>query len=542
LLVGVAVANAADTTSIQGKVTDSSGAAISGAIVSLKNLTTAKVIQATTDAEGHFVFTDVPSDPQLVTIEKSGFESYAQRVSPTGKPSTAINASLNVATLSESVVVRGTVDPEAKPMPTREDVMVIPGTVRVLDRKQLDAAGQLAGGAQMLQSTPGANVVGYGETGATKYTVLLNGIQQGWSGEATSFTAPGSLGITFDGIPIVDPATGLWQSAAMPQSLTMQNLAVTYGPGQPVDRWYTNVGGQVEFTPVQPTLDHHLSVALTDGPYGQQNFAFVGNTGNFKGWSTVLGGGLGRGDDFRQAPDGFGNPTKDGSVFGKTVKTFSAGSIALGTFYAKGGGYRPTVIPTTDIGLVEPSTGIHFSQPSSGFYSALPYADYNKYDTNEMFVGYGRERLYLSPKSTLQNSTWYTHIRRFHRRDDDALSQGSQVDEWNNPHCDIFGDEVGMSQELPFNSVKFGGYLLHEVYNAHNLSTIPPMEAAGRSKWSARDRNFDPATSSRMTWHFMRRTMFTPFHKYTSFPECAWLGSPPVTATRRSATLNFFLA
>lgn len=86
-----------------------------------------------------------------------------------------------------------------------------------------------------------------------------------------------------------------------------------------------------------------------------------------------------------------------------------------------------------------------------------------------MFVGYGRERLYLSPKSTLQNSTWYTHIRRFHRRNDDALSQGSQVDEWNNPHSDIFGDEVGMSQELPFNSVKFGGYFLHEVYNAHNL-------------------------------------------------------------------------
>jgi uncharacterized surface anchored protein len=69
LLVGVAVANAADTTSIQGKVTDSSGAALSGAIVSLKDLTTTKVIHATTDAEGQFVFTEVPSDPQLVTIE-----------------------------------------------------------------------------------------------------------------------------------------------------------------------------------------------------------------------------------------------------------------------------------------------------------------------------------------------------------------------------------------------------------------------------------------------------------------------------------------
>ena len=55
-----------------------------------------------------------------------------------------------MAALNESVVVRGTVDPEAKPMPTREDVMLMPDTVRVLDRKQLDAAGPVAGGAQVL--------------------------------------------------------------------------------------------------------------------------------------------------------------------------------------------------------------------------------------------------------------------------------------------------------------------------------------------------------------------------------------------------------
>ena len=468
----------AATTQVQGQVVDASGAAIPHAAVSLTDLTTNKVAHTTTSADGHFAFRDVPPDPQLVTIEERGFESFAQRVSLTAQHSIVLKATLNVATLSESVIVRGTVDPEAKPMPTREDVMVMPETVRVLDRKQLDAGGPLAGGAQMISSTPGANVVGYGETGATKYTVLLNGIQQGWAGEATSFTAPGSLGITFDGIPVADPATGLWQSATMPQNLVMQDLAVTYGPGQPMDRWYTDVGGRVEFTPVQPTLDRHLSVALSDGPWGQQNFAFVGNTGNFQGWSTVLGGGLGRGDDFRQAPDGFGNPTRNGSVFGKTVKTFSAGSVAFGAFYAKAGGYRPTVIPTADVGLIEPN-GTHFSQATTGFFSALPYAAYNKYDTNEMFLAYGRERLYLSPRSTLQNSTFFTHIRRFHRRNDDALSQGAQVDEWNNPHSNIFGDEVGMSEELPYNSVKFGGYLVHEVYNARNNFYNPAYGGSG---------------------------------------------------------------
>ena len=471
ILLGCCVSFAAGM-QVQGKVVDASGAAIPGASVTLTDLTTNKAIRTTTGAQGQFELMNVPSGPQLVTIEKEGFESYSHRVTPGIENSTNIKAILNVASLAQSVVVRGTVNPEAKPVPSREDVMLTPETLRVLDRKQLDAGGPIAGGAQMIQSTPGASVVGYGETGGTKYTVMLNGIQQGWAGEATGFTAPGSLGVTFDGIPVGDPATGLWQSATMPQNLVMQDLAVTYGPGQPMNRWYNSVGGSVEFTPVQPTVGHHLSVALTQGPYGQQNFAFVGNTGNIHGWSTVLGGGLGRGNDYLQGPDGFGNQAKNGSVFGKTLKTFSAGSIVLGVFYAKSGGYRPTTIPLTDVGLVEPN-GTHFSEATSGFYNVLPYAAYNKYDTNEMFLAYGRENLFLSKSSSLQNTTWFNHIRRFHHRSTDILSGGPQVDEWNNPHSNIFGDQVGWTQVLPFNTINIGGYLLHELYNTRNLFFNP---------------------------------------------------------------------
>ncbi|MGA8043229.1 MAG: TonB-dependent receptor [Terracidiphilus sp.] len=477
MLFGCGFAFAAGTR-FQGKVVDASGASIQEAAVTLTDLTTNEVTTTTTDANGQFVFNAVSAaDPQIINVQKSGFESFTQRISPSALH-TPFAVSLQVASLAESVVVRGTVNPEATPMPTREDVMLMPETVRVLDRKQLDTGGPLAGGAQMIQSTPGANVVGYGQTGATKYTVILNGIQQGWAGEATSFTAPGSLGVTFDGIPVADPATGLWQSATMPQNLVMQDLQVTYGPGQAMNRWYTDIGGRVEFTPIQPTVEPHMSVAVSDGPYGQQNFAFVGNTGRFRGWSTAVGGGLGRGDDFRVAPDGFGNPSKDGSVFGKTLKTFSAGSLAFGAFYAKAGGYRPTVIPVNDVGLIE-TNGANFSQATSGFYSALPYADYNKYDTNEMALFYARQRLFLSNSSTLENSAWYTHIRRFHRRNQDALSQGAQVDEWNNPHSNMFGDQIGMSQVLPYNTINFGGYLIHETYNTRNLFYNPLYGGSG---------------------------------------------------------------
>jgi iron complex outermembrane recepter protein len=475
-----AVCNAQKATDVSGKVVDASGAAIRNAAVSLTDLKTNKVTHTTTGREGNFLFADVTRDPKILSIEKSGFEPFT--VNLTAESQHFVNATLHVAALDDSVIVRGTVNPEAKPMPSREDVMLTPETLRVLDRKQLDTAGPLAGGAQMIQSTPGANVIGYGETGGTKYSIMLNGIPQGWAGEATSFTEPGSLGITFDGIPVVDPATGLWQSATLPQNLVMQNLGVVYGPGQPMNRWFTNVGGGVEFTPIQPTVDRHLSAALTQGPYGQQNFAFVGNTGNYKGWGTVLGGGLGRGDDYIQGPDGFGNHSQNGSVFGKTIKTFSAGSIAFGVLYAKAGGYRPTTIPLTDIGLMEPGTSTHFSQGTSGYYSVLPFADYNKYDTNEMFLGYARENLFLGSKTSLQNMTFYNHIRRFHRRNNDALSQGAQVDEWNNPHSNIFGDQVNMSVILPFNTINFGGYLMHEIYNTHNLFYNPADGGDGRNQ------------------------------------------------------------
>ncbi|MGH9679003.1 MAG: TonB-dependent receptor domain-containing protein, partial [Candidatus Acidiferrales bacterium] len=467
LLLAIHICAAQTAGVISGKVTDATGAAIPKAAVSLTDLATQKTVHTTTGEDGQYTFNGVSSDPQLILIEKSGFESFTKGVSPSMQASMTVNAALNVATLSDSVVVRGTVLPEAKPVPTREDIMLVPQTVRVLDRKQLDAAGPVAGGAQMISSTPGANVVGYGQSGATKYTILLNGIQQGWAGEATSFTAPGSLGITFDGVPVSDPATGLWQSATVPQDLIMQNLGVTYGPGDPKDRWYTNVGGQVEFTPIQPTETMHATVQGTYGEYGQKNIAFVMNTGAFHGWSTVIGGGVGDGDSYRQAPDGFNNQGSDGAIFGKTVKTFSAGSFVFGAYYAKAGGYRPTVIPLTDQGLIEPN-GTSFSQATSGYYSSLPYDAYNKYDTNEMAMVYGRENLLINDTTTLTNMTWFTHIRRFHRRNSDLLSQGAQVDEWNNPHSDIFGDQIGMTKVLPYNTIDFGGYLMHEVYNSRN--------------------------------------------------------------------------
>lgn len=125
---------------VKGNVVDSSGSVVANAVVTLTNLTTGKATSSTTGADGQFVFNDVLPGPQIVSVEKSGFASFSRRVSITAGQSTNITATLQVATLAESVVIRGTVNPEAKPVPSREDVMVTPETLRVLDRKQIEAA------------------------------------------------------------------------------------------------------------------------------------------------------------------------------------------------------------------------------------------------------------------------------------------------------------------------------------------------------------------------------------------------------------------
>lgn len=363
----------------------------------------------------------------------------------------------------------------ATAQPTHQQVFKSGQTVRVLDRRQMDAAGPVAGSAQILSYTPGANVTGYGNTGASKYTIMLNGLNQGWGGYG-GFTTTGALGITFDGIPVADPVSGLWQSNTIPQSAMLQNTNVVYGPGNPVDRWYTNIGGSVEFTPLQPTAKPGGDLDLTYGSYNQKNLFLDLRTGTYHGWSSILAIGMGNGDSFRSASDGFKSPSHDYSIFLKTVKTFGVGNVSFGAYYAKSGGYRAQVIPTT----ANPGITINglpgsqiYSQQTSGFYSTLPFDSYEKYDTDEMLLLYGKENIHLDRTTALHNMTWYMHIARLHSRQHDVYNPGPQLWEWNDPHTNAIGDKLWLSKELPFNTVDVGAYFIHGTYNSRNNFSNP---------------------------------------------------------------------
>jgi iron complex outermembrane receptor protein len=235
---------------------------------------------------------------------------------------------------------------------------------------------------------------------------------------------------------------------------------------------------------VQPSDRPHAAVSATYGSYNQKDLAGVFQTGMYHGWSAVLSGGVGDGNDFRVAPDGFQNPAKDVATFAKAIKSYQGNTFEVGTYYAHGAGYRSQVIPIVANPLITMDgtpTGQVYSQQTSGYYSTLPYASYNKYDTNEDGMLFARERVQLDPSAPVENLTWYNHIARSHYRTEDVYSQGPQQDEWNSPHTDTIGDSFSFSKRLYMNRLTAGGYYLHALYNSRNNFFNPADGGAKRT-------------------------------------------------------------
>ena len=332
---------------------------------------------------------------------------------------------------------------------TPQQVFQSPSTVRVIDPSQTQSLSPAAGGVQALQLTPGAYVNGYGSTGATKYTVALDGIGQGWGGYG-GYTSGASLMITMDGVPMVDPATGLWASASMPSLSMFQGTTVTYGPGGAKDRWYDNIGGQIEFTPLAPTKTAGGTVNLTYGSFNEQMLDFSANTGNINGWSTILAGSFGESDSFRTSPDGFASPANDYAVYAKTVHQFDGGDVSFGGYMARSGGFRAQVIPTqpnsqitlngqSASGAINP--GQLYSQQTSGYYSAAPFNSYEKWDVNQLWTVYNKLNYAITDTTALHNIAYYVREDRLHSRLNDVFPQGApNQQEYNNPYSYWFGD------------------------------------------------------------------------------------------------------
>lgn len=453
---------------IRGRVTDPSQNTVPGAAVNLTNAAGA-VLRTSTGVQGTYAFNGLAPGRYTLTVAATGFQRYSRTVTVAGVP-VEVNATLALQNMSQSVMVRAGAVQGATEALTPQQVFQSAETIRVLNREQINALSPVSGSAQIVSVTPGANVTGYGNTGATKNTVTLNGVQQGWGGFG-GYTTSGALAVTFDGIPVVDAATGLWQSNMFPQSTMINSTSVVYGPGDPAQRWYTNVGGGVEYTPLQPVSQMHASLSQTLGSYGQENTAFELTSGSHQGWSAVLAGGHGSGNSFRIGSDGFNSPNSDVALYGKLIKQFRDGDLQLGGYSSDSSGYRPQVLPVTaqpGITVNGVAGGPEYSQTTSGFYSTVAYATYNKFDKNLLNLFWAKLNVALGSTTTLQEEAWFSRINRLHDRIVDAFTAGTQQLEWNNPYTKMFGTRIGTESQLPGQTVELGGFYVHSLYNSRN--------------------------------------------------------------------------
>ena len=109
LVVSVAIAGAQTQGGISGLVTDSSGAAIPGATVTVTNTATRGMRTTTTNAEGLYSFPSLPPGFYAVKVELQGFKTAElSKVKVDIEQTVRLDVPLQVGNVEESVTVSGT--------------------------------------------------------------------------------------------------------------------------------------------------------------------------------------------------------------------------------------------------------------------------------------------------------------------------------------------------------------------------------------------------------------------------------------------------
>jgi len=95
---------------LRGTVEDSTGAAVPGAEVKLRDKTTAKEFKTESDEEGDFDFDDLPAGQYVLIIETPGFENVQQPVAINPPAATRVRVRLRLAQVRAQVTVSAKAD------------------------------------------------------------------------------------------------------------------------------------------------------------------------------------------------------------------------------------------------------------------------------------------------------------------------------------------------------------------------------------------------------------------------------------------------
>jgi hypothetical protein len=170
----VPAAQAQFRASIQGTVTDPSGAVIPGATLTLTDLGTAKILTTTSDANGLYNFNALPPDQFSLVVNMNGFRQKAlDHLQLIPEQANAVNVQLELGDASQTVTVSG----EEQPALDTETAS-ISGVVSSNEIQHMPSFGRDV--FQLSQLAPGS--FGDGSQAAGGGTNSLPGSQIGGSG------------------------------------------------------------------------------------------------------------------------------------------------------------------------------------------------------------------------------------------------------------------------------------------------------------------------------------------------------------------------
>ena len=359
-------------------------------------------------------------------------------------------------------------------LPKKKEIFESTQSVKVIGRKQLRVVGPAAGAAQALSVAPGVSIASDGTTGSPRASISINGMKTGW-GNIAGNSNDGTIMVTFDGVPMVDPAYGVWQASEIPNLSFIKGLSVTYGPGYPVNRWYDNIGGAINFAPIEPTKKPRASIGGYFGSYGNRGVNFSVDTGRLGGWSTVFAGTIGRSGNYIHGY-GFDNPQSDYAYYGKIVKKFPGGRISIGGFAARSSAFRPLPIPKTansavTVNGVNSVTGATnpgpiYSQQTTGFFTSLPRTIYYKEAPIRTYLIYSRLAIRLDSFAAFHNLLFFRYGNRIHLHYDNIGYNPNILNQYYNANSDTIGDKPYFEFSLLHNKLSVGGYVVYSKYNS----------------------------------------------------------------------------
>ena len=258
----LASAHAQYRASIQGTVTDPSGAVVPDATVTLTNQETGQALTANTNAAGVYNFNALPPSTYTIKVEKSGFkQKVLESVQVIAEQANAVNVALEVGQMSENVTVT-----DASPIIDTETANAS-GTVTSLEYQKMPsinrdpfqllqlAPGAFGDGSQNYNfgggtnSLPGSSMAGSG--GADGVFKIENGGQISVGGARTgdnnyTIDGVGTTSVTWGGASVITPN----EDSIKEVKIVTDNYDAEYGRYR---------GGQVEIISKNGTNDYHGS-------------------------------------------------------------------------------------------------------------------------------------------------------------------------------------------------------------------------------------------------------------------------------------------